>query len=124
MNTCCTTESVQAKQASYYKPAVDLIEDELAFRILADVPGASSENIEISLEQGVLTVLARVLPRDSKGIRAIRNEYGVGDYQRTFRVGEEIDQANISAQYSGGVLTITLPKAEAARPRRIEVRSN
>lgn len=106
-----------------YTPVVDILEraDELVLR--ADVPGATAENIEIHYERGLLTLHARVTPRVPRdGARTLLNEYGVGDFFRSFQIGEGIDAAQISAEVASGVLTLRLPKTEAVRSRRIAVR--
>lgn len=138
MNTsCCNTlsqpaqraqsvaqrEGQSAKGVSFFKPAVDVTERPDAFVVQLDVPGARSETLDIAFEKGELTVTARVEPRAPKGARALLSEYEVGDYQRTFRVGEAIDAGAIEATLTAGVLTVRLPKAPHAQPRRIEVRT-
>jgi len=105
----------------YYRPNVDIYElaDQLVVR--ADVPGANNNRIDIQFNDGALTIHAQVPARqDSQGLY-LRQEYGVGDFYRTFRVSEQIDTSRISAEYAGGVLTLHLPKVEAAKPRKIKV---
>jgi HSP20 family protein len=88
----------------------------------ADTPGAIADAIDIRYEDGVLTIHGRVPSRSPEGRRLLLQEYGVGDFHRSFRLGDRIDASGISAEYVEGVLTVHLPKVEAARPRRIEVR--
>lgn len=135
-NTCCTTpsqtlrgaeasaqrEGQSVKGVSYFKPAVDVAERADAFIVKLDVPGATRDSLDIAFEQGSLTVTARVQARAAQGARPLLREYEVGDYQRTFRIGEAIDPGAIDATLASGVLTVTLPKAPSAQPRRIEVR--
>jgi HSP20 family molecular chaperone IbpA len=104
-----------------YRPAVDIAENKDELLILADLPGAKSESIDINFEDGVLTVDAKVAPRDRAEARPMLREYGVGDYHRTFRVSEQIDSTKIHAEYVDGVLTVHLPRSQAATPRKIEV---
>ena len=113
-------ESEQTRSGEFYRPHVDILElaDELVVR--ADVPGAQPDGIDINFEDGALTIYAKVGDRPPSGPLLLR-EYGIGDYRRTFRVSEQIDSGRISAQYSDGVLTLHLPKAEKARPRKIQV---
>jgi HSP20 family molecular chaperone IbpA len=105
----------------YYRPNVDIYElaDELI--VQADMPGAKSDDIDIQFEDGSLTIHARVPQRRSGDINYLRQEYGVGDFYRTFRVSEHIDTTRISAEYTDGVLTLHLPKVEAVKPRKIKV---
>jgi HSP20 family protein len=113
-------ETEQTRSGEFYRPAVDILElaDELV--VHADVPGASSDGIDINFEDGSLTIYAKVADRPPTGPVLLR-EYGVGDFRRTFRVSEQIDASRISAQYHDGVLTLHLPKADRARPRKIQV---
>lgn len=112
-----------AKGVSYFKPSVDVIEHKNAYMVRADLPGAAAESIAIDYENGALTLTARVEPRLPKGVKPIVREYGVGDYRRVFRVGESIDTARIEAEFKNGVLHITLPKAEAIKPRKVQVKA-
>lgn len=107
-----------APQATY-RPDADIAETPEAFTITADVPGATPDSVDVNVERGVLTLRAGV-PARERG-RVLLREYGVGAYERTFRVGEGIDVEKIGAVLKDGVLTLTLPKAERVRPRSIKV---
>lgn len=121
--TCaCTTES-QAHGATF-RPSVDIIESPDKFTITADLPGVKPEQIDLVCEQGVLTLKATVLPRTREGARQLLSEYGVGGFERTFKLGEGIASDTIGAELKNGVLTLTLPKSEASTARKIEIRSN
>lgn len=106
-----------------YVPTVDIIERDDELLLLADVPGAAPDGVDVQYERGVLTLTARVEPRQGERTDYVWREYGVGDYVRTFQVGESIDAAKIEAELAQGVLTLHLPKAAAARSRKIEVRT-
>lgn len=106
-----------------YRPPVDIVELPEELRVVADVPGASKEGIDINFEKGVLTIHAKVEPRHSQETDYLLREYGVGDYYRVFTVSENIDASKISADYADGILTLHLPKAAAAQPRKIQVRT-
>jgi HSP20 family molecular chaperone IbpA len=114
------TDSEHTRTGEHYRPDVDIVEmaDELV--VSADVPGARAEDIEVNFEDGALTIYARIAQRAPSGPVLMR-EYGIGDYRRTFQVSEQIDASRISAQFREGVLTLHLPKAERARPRKIQV---
>lgn len=130
-----TDNSIQHKTASpvsrneptrsgrLYRPNVDIVEtpDELIVR--ADMPGTRGEDIDVHLENGVLTLYAKVADRYQDARPFLAYEYGVGDFYRTFEVTEAIDGNRISAAYKDGVLTLHLPKTEAVKPRKIAVRS-
>jgi HSP20 family molecular chaperone IbpA len=109
--------------ARYYRPFVDIVETSEELTIRADVPGVKSDAIEIDFEDGVLTIRGKVAPRYGENINFLAREYGVGDFHRTFQVSEQINAAGIHAECADGVLTVHLPKAEAAKPRKIEVKA-
>jgi HSP20 family molecular chaperone IbpA len=113
-------ETEQTRSGGHYRPDVDILELSDQLIVHANVPGARSEDIDLNFEDGALTIYAKVQERPATGPILLR-EYGVGDYRRTFRVSEQIDATRISAQYNNGVLTLHLPKAERARPRKIQV---
>ena len=106
-----------------YRPNVDIIEKSDELLLLADIPGAAPEDIDISFERGVLSVDARVNRRaeNRRGTYDV-HEYGVGDYARSFQVGEGINADAIHAEFGNGVLTLHLPKTEDVMPKRISVK--
>ena len=104
-----------------YVPAVDIYESESALRIQADVPGVRREDVEVDLDNDLLTITARVATSEYEGLSPLFSEYNVGNYHRRFSVGEAVDQEKITAELKHGVLTVTLPKKEKVLPRRIEV---
>lgn len=108
--------------ALQYRPVVDILESADELRVLADVPGAEAEDIEINFEKGVLTIYARVEVRQPDGVSYLLREYGVGDFHRVFQVRKNIDIDRITAEHADGVLVLHLPKAEKAKTRKIEVR--
>ena len=104
-----------------FQPAVDVCDLGAEVTIVADVPGARADGIDVSFDDGVLTVHATVPPRTLPG-RAVAREYGIGDYRRSFRLGEGFDASQITAECRAGVLSIRVPRLAAVRPRKIEVR--
>ncbi len=110
--------------APYYRPVVDILEMADELRVVADMPGAKAEDIDVEFENGVLTIHAKVEPRQPEGTDYLLREYGVGDFHRAFQVSEKVDAARISAEYTEGVLVLHLPKAEEAKARKIEVRTS
>ena len=106
-----------------YRPDVDIRETERELLLVADVPGATADAIDVHCEKGTLTITARVAPREATGRRWLLREYGVGDYRRSFELDERVDVARISGEFADGVLTLHLPKVESAQPRRIAIRS-
>lgn len=104
-----------------YLPDVDIIEHDDAFELHADIPGADPASINVNFEQGVLTIHAGRSAHASDA-DLVYAEFEPGDYERSFTVSDQIDAGKISAQYRNGVLILTLPKVEAAKPRKIEVK--
>lgn len=112
----------QMRDRPVFTPHVDIIEQPEELTVLADMPGVEARNVEIRYEQGELTIHGKVDPRqDERGVNFLLREYNVGDYWRTFRLGEGIDPDRIQAELKNGVMELHLPKAEAARPRKIVV---
>ncbi len=104
----------------YFKPAVDIFETEDALQVVADVPGADPDSFDIDVRENMLTINARVDAVEDRW-KPVYQEYGSGHFWRRFRLGQQIDQAKISANLDDGVLELTLPKVEKARPRKIEI---
>jgi HSP20 family protein len=115
------TRTEQTRTGRMYRPFVDILEQRDELLLLADMPGTSSEDIDINFEKGELTIHGRVRPRQPEGTDYLLSEYGTGDYYRTFQVSESIDVERISAEYTAGVLTLHLPKTDAVKPRKISV---
>jgi HSP20 family protein len=105
-----------------FRPNVDIIEHEEELILLADVPGASCDAVDLRFEDGTLTIHAKVEPRQDDSVEYLLQEYGVGDFYRTFQISEAVDASRISAEFSDGVLILHLPKAEAVKPRKIAVK--
>jgi len=115
------TSAERTRSGTYYRPDVDILERDEELVVRADVPGTASGEIDVKFEDGMLTIEARVKPRQAADTGFLLREYGVGDYYRTFQVSESIDASKITAEYAEGVLTLHLPKAEAVKPRKIAV---
>jgi HSP20 family protein len=103
-----------------FRPDVDILEQPDAFVILADMPGANQESVEINLDKGILTLDA-ASAGDPAEAPARYAEYRVGGYHREFRISEDIDREKVSAKMSDGVLELRLPKSAESQPRRISV---
>jgi HSP20 family protein len=107
----------------YFRPNVDILEKADELVVLADVPGAAGNKIDVDFEDGILSIHAHVEPPANRPSEYFIHEYGVGDYHRTFHVSEAIDAERITAECTDGVLVLRLPKAAAATPRRIAVKT-
>lgn len=113
----------QTRNAPAFVPAVDIAEYEDRLEMYADMPGVQADALDIDFEGGALSVRGCVTPRQDQNTNYLVREYGVGDFERQFRVRQDIDADNIEATLSNGVLHLTLPKSKEALPRRIQVKS-
>ena len=110
-----------AAEASWVPP-VDISEDAEGIRITAEVPGVKPEDVKISLENNVLTIHgSKQQVTEERTERVHRYERTYGTFERSFTLPATVDAGSIKASYEHGVLTVTLPKAEKAKPRQIEV---
>jgi HSP20 family protein len=104
-----------------YTPAVDIIERKEDIMVVADMPGVDQNSVDITLDKDVLTIYGKVdFPAPEKHSLAF-SEYGLGDYQRSFTLTNEVDREKIQASVKNGVLRIVLPKAAAVKTRKIAV---
>lgn len=105
----------------YISPAVDIYETEDALNLMVDMPGVGKEQLEIDVDQGVLTLSAKV-EQDVQEM-SLYQEFRPSGFHRQFRLLEDFDVTKADAQIKNGVLTLRLPKAEAAKPRKIAVKT-
>jgi len=105
-----------------FTPRVDILENQDELVLLADVPGVQPGDVDIRFENGELVIHGRCQSRQ-ESINYLACEYDIGDYYRAFTIGEAIDAERISAELKHGVLTVHLPKSEAAKPKRITVKA-
>jgi HSP20 family molecular chaperone IbpA len=112
-----------AKQTPVFMPSVDIRETEKAVFLRADMPGVDETSVQIDLEGRELTIRGTYLPTAPEGYVLVFQEYAKGDYERSFTLGDIIDRNAIEAVVKNGVLHLTLPKAEEAQPRKIEVKA-
>jgi len=105
----------------FFVPATDVFETEEGLTLVMEMPGVGRENLDVSLEDGVLRVEGRLDFSRYAGMEPVYTEYNVGHYARSFSLSDKIDQDNIDARLEDGVLTLTLPRSPATRPRRIEI---
>jgi HSP20 family protein len=109
------------RQVETWQPNVDVYETENELTLLVDLPGVRPEEIDVHFENGVLSLTGRLQERREEQGTWLLREYGVGDFHRSFRVGDSVVADGIQAEHAGGVLTLHLPKSDAVKPRRIEV---
>src|SRR6201984_3537641 len=107
-----------------FLPPADIYETKDSIVVLAEMPGVPPEGVDLTLERRVLTIRGRSAAGDHTGYQRVYNEYTDGDYERVFTLSENIDRDRIEATLKDGVLHLVLPKAETAKPRRIELKAS
>ena len=115
------TKEEKTQQARYYKPSTDIVETEHDLTLVMDMPGVAKDSVEVKLEKNVLSVEGQIDQARYESLKAQYAEYNVGHYNRSFQLSSEIDQDKIQAHMAEGVLTLTLPKAEKAKPKLISI---
>jgi HSP20 family protein len=105
-----------------FLPTTDIFETADALTVVLEMPGADRDNIDVSVENDVLTVEGKINFKKYEGLKPVYSEYNVGPYRRSFRISSRIDQEKIRAEMRDGVITLVLPKAEEPKPRKIEVK--
>ncbi len=129
MSQTLTTEETDNDVASVertlggttYVPRFDIWEDDDEMILYGDLPGVMPEDLDVRFENPVLTIHGKVHPRHND-IKFLYGEYGIGDFHRTFTIGDAIDTEGIAAELKDGVVTVHLPKSAKVKPRRIEVK--
>ena len=105
-----------------WHPRVDVVESDHEFTVHAELPGLNKDDIKVTLEDNVLTIEGeRKYEDEQKDTQFFRRERSYGTFKRAFKLGTEVQEDKIAANYKDGILTLTLPKSEAAKPRQIEV---
>lgn len=109
--------------ASTWRPAVDITEGDSAFLVKMELPGVTKEDVKITMENNLLTVRGeKKEEKETKGTNVHRIERGYGLFQRSFTLPATVKGEKIEASFRDGILSITLPKSEEAKPKEIEVR--
>jgi HSP20 family molecular chaperone IbpA len=106
----------------YLSPAVDIFETKDGLTVVADVPGVVKDGLDINVDDKILTIRGTLELPARKDL--LVEEFGMMNYFRQFRLSDEVDQSGIKASLDQGVLTLRLPKAEHAKPKRIEVKAS
>jgi HSP20 family protein len=117
-------ESGEALPTSVWYPTVDVSEREDAYEVKADLPGVSKEHIKLKIANNVLTLSGERKSEQKEGVNGDsyhRFERSYGTFTRSFSLPSAVDDGKVSASFKDGVLTVTLPKSEAAKPKAIEV---
>jgi HSP20 family protein len=108
--------------ARIFVPNADIHESQDALTVILEMPGVAKDNINVRVEDGLLNVEGRLDLSKYQGLRPLYTEYNIGHYARSFQLSSKIDQSKIGAALKDGVLSLTLPKVEDAKPRKIDVK--
>jgi len=104
-----------------FVPVADIYDAEHDLTIILEMPGVEKSNVDILVEDGVLSVEGRLDLTKYQGLQPLYTEYNIGHYARSFRLSSKIDQNKIAAEMKDGVLSLKLPKVEEAKPRSIKI---
>jgi HSP20 family protein len=116
-------QSEATRPGKVFLPAVDIYETEEAIVLLADMPGVPADKVSIDLKEGHLTLSGEISPPRGDQEQLLVQEYDTGNFLREFTLGQLVDQSRIEAAMKDGVLRLTLPKVEKAKPRKIEIKT-
>jgi HSP20 family protein len=119
-----TTPAEQTRPGLVFMPSVDIYETDKEMMLLADMPGVKADDLNIDLDENVLTLDGDVQAPEGADEADVLREFRTGKYQRQFTLSQVIDQAKIEAELKDGVLRLRLPKVEAATPRKIAVKGS
>lgn len=108
--------------ARVFLPNADIYETPSDLQVVLEMPGIEKNNVDIRIEDGVLQVQGRLDLAKYSGLQPLYTEYNVGHYARSFQLSSKIDQSKIAAEMKDGVLSLTLPKVEEAKPRTIQIK--
>jgi len=117
-----TANEERTEAGKFFSPLTDIHETSDSVVVTMEVPGVGKSDIDIQLDKGVLTVTGTIDSKKYESLKPIYSEYNVGNFVRSFTVSTKIDSDGISANVADGVLTVRLPKAKEALPKRIAIR--
>lgn len=113
------SERIQARKV--YVPLVDIVESGDALVLVSDMPGVDQTGVDVVIEKNILTIRGKVSDQVPAGFKLSYEEYGIGDYERTFTIPNEIDRDAVQATMKDGVLKLTLPKVKPAVAKKVTV---
>ena len=134
MNTSCCAMTTPAQTGRFANvantggesatmlPPVNVIEDSAGITLTADMPGVSKEKLSLQVEADTLTIEGEVCLSVPEGMEATHVEVSLPRYRRVFTLSKELDSDKVTAEFNQGVLTLRIPKAAHAQPRKVEVK--
>ncbi|MFO7444986.1 MAG: Hsp20/alpha crystallin family protein [Ignavibacteriaceae bacterium] len=106
----------------FFAPSVNIYETKDEFVLTANIPGVSKDGVKLKLEEGVLTIFGKANIYDSLNKKYLLKETRTGNYYRTFKISDSIDESKIEALHENGQLTVKLPKHDRVKPRTINIK--
>ena len=119
--TITKKEDSERLEAGGLLPPVDVIKDAYGITLYADLPGVPKEKLRVHVDTDALSIEGDVVLPISNAMEANHSEVQQPRYQRTFTLGKELDSEKVAAEFRNGVLKLSIPKVERAKPRKIEV---
>lgn len=123
MNERVPQRGGNGREATPLVPPVDIVEDQEGITLTADLPGVSKEGLAVRVDGDTLVIEGTVALGETKNLEAVYSEIRTPQYKRSFVLSRDLDTGRIDATMRNGVLTLHVPKAEQAKPRRVEVRA-
>lgn len=120
-NVSTTNQEPARNEVSTMLPPVDVVEDASGITLYADLPGVPKDKLSVRVEADALTIEGEVTLPLATNMEASHAEVHLPHYRRTFTLGQELDRDNVSAEFKHGVLKLRIPKAEHAKPRKVEI---
>ena len=118
-----TNGDTEALTVAQWAPSVDITESDDAYTIKAEIPEVKKEDVKVTMEDGRLTIQGeRKQEKEEKGKRFHRIERAYGSFMRSFDVPDNVEEGRVKADFKEGMLTLTLPKSEKAKPKAVEVK--
>lgn len=117
-----TKREITRNSEAYVTPLTDIYEEENGLYVICDLPGVEKDGLRINVENNILTIAGQINAKDETSY--LLHEFEPANYYRQFELSESVDQESINAEMKNGVLSIFLPRAEALKPRTIDVKIN
>lgn len=114
-------DSTSSQDEAFIMPLVDVVEDASGITLYADMPGVRKDQLDLHMDSDTLTLAGAVQLDVPEGMEATHAEISLPRYRRVFTLSRELDTSKVTASFEHGVLTLRIPKAEHAQPRRIAV---
>lgn len=120
-NKQATTQPSPQQEAALFPP-VDVVEDANGITLYADLPGVPKDKLHLQVEADTLTIEGEIDLAMPEGMEATHAEVSLPRYRRVFTLSKELDSTKVGAEFNHGVLTLRIPKAEHAQPRKVEIK--